>query len=307
MIRKVSLVGIGAVGSIYAWRLSNFLGKDQVQVMVDTERKSRYIQDGVFLNNQRIDFNFCTPDEACGPVDLIIIATKNHHLKNAAQLISNQVGPDTAIMSLLNGLDSEDYLTKCFGKQHILYGFTTAMDSTRSQNQISFTKEGIIHFGEYDNSMTPRVESICSLFKQAQIAYKVTEDIHREMWAKFMVNVSINTISAITGANYGACATIPVLQQLIVDTQREVVALAHAKGIVGLDDSYIERYQKIFASLEPSGKTSMLQDVEAGRPTENEWFCKTASRFGRETEVTTPLCDVLGKLMEGMEIIKSWS
>lgn len=307
MIRNVTVVGIGAVGGIYAWRLSNFLGKDRVQVMVDAERKSRYAQDGIFLNGQRIDFNYRTPEEASGPADLILIATKNHHLENAVKLISNQVGPDTAILSLLNGLDSEAYLTKFFGKKHVLYGFTTAMDSTRSQNQISFTKEGIIHFGEFDNSTTTRVESICSLFNQAQIAFKITEDIHREMWAKFMVNVSINTISAIAGANYGACATIPALKQLIVDTQREVVALAHAKGIVGLDDTYIDRYQKIFASLEPSGKTSMLQDMEAGRPTENEWFCKTASRFGRETGVPTPLCDILGKLMEGMEIIKSWS
>jgi 2-dehydropantoate 2-reductase len=305
MIRNVSLVGIGAVGSIYAWRLSNFLGRDHVQVMVDPQRKSRYAQDGIFLNNQRIDFNYCTVDEVSGPVDLIIVATKNHHLKNAAELISNQVGPETAILSLLNGLDSEEYLASLFGKEHVLYGFTTAMDSTRIQNQISFTKEGIIHFGESDNSLTPRVDSICSLFKQAQVAYKVTEDIHREMWAKFMVNVSINTISAIAGANYGACATIPALRQLIIDTQREVVALAQAKGIVGLDDTYIDRYQKIFASLEPSGKTSMLQDIEAGRPTENEWFCKTASRFGRETGIPTPLCDILGRLMEGMETIRS--
>ncbi|PKL13679.1 MAG: ketopantoate reductase family protein, partial [Spirochaetae bacterium HGW-Spirochaetae-8] len=65
-----------------------------------------------------------------------------------------------------------------------------------------------------------------------------------------------------------------------------------------------ERYQKIFASLEPSGKTSMLQDRESGRLTENPWFCKRASAIGNELGIPTPLCDMLGNLLEAIETIQ---
>ncbi|MHC1691451.1 MAG: ketopantoate reductase family protein [Sphaerochaetaceae bacterium] len=304
MIKTVSVIGIGAVGAIYAWRLSNLLGNRQVRVIVDQARRQRYISEGIYLNGKPVDFQYVTPDEPVPPADLILIATKNHHLPEATRQIKNHVGPGTTILSLLNGIDSEDYLSGIFGEDHLLWSFATALDSTRSGNHIDFSNEGIIFFGEKDNSRTERIEAIERLFNTAHIQCKVPQDIHTELWAKFMVNVSINTISAITRGTYGDCSTIASIKELIVGTQREVIALAKAKGIVGLDEAYIDRYQKIFASLEPSGKTSMLQDIEAGRPTENAWFCRKASALGRQLGVPTPLCDVLGTLAEAAQEVQ---
>jgi len=304
MIKTVSIIGIGAVGAIYALRLTTLLGKQQVRVIVDPLRMARYRQDGLYLNGERADFQLITPDQQVAPADLIILATKNHHLHEASQMISSHIGEHTAILSLLNGIDSEDYLTQLYGETQVLYGFTTALDSTREGNHIHFTNEGIIFLGEKNNSMTSRLKAIGSLFTAANIQNRIPDDIHLELWAKFMVNVSINTISAITSATYGQCAHIPAIKQMIIATQREVIALAEAKGIRGLDESYIDRYQKIFASLEPSGKTSMLQDRESGRLTENPWFCKRASAIGKELGIPTPLCDMLGNLLEAIETIQ---
>ncbi|HCG63933.1 MAG: hypothetical protein A2Y31_08335 [Spirochaetes bacterium GWC2_52_13] len=304
MIRTVSVIGIGAVGAIYAWRLSEFLGYDHVRVIVNQERQTRYMAEGMVLNGSRVDFNFVTPQMQVEPADLILLATKNHHLEQAIEDIQGHVGPETMILSLLNGIDSEAMLEARFGPEHVLYGFTTVLDSTRVGTRIDFSTEGIIYFGEKRNTRTVRIETLAELFTCAKINHVVPENIERELWAKFMVNVSINTISAITRGTYGDCAHIPAIRDLIVDTQREVVALAQKAGIEGLGDAYIEKYQKVFASLEYDGKTSMLQDVEAGRPTENKWFCVRASKLGKELGVPTPLIDVLGRIADGAEAVQ---
>ncbi|MCK9286468.1 MAG: ketopantoate reductase family protein [Sphaerochaetaceae bacterium] len=302
-ISEVSVIGLGAVGAIYAWRLSEYLGYQHVRVVVDKHRKERYEADKIFLNGNQIHFNYVTPEERCTCADLVLIATKNMHLEKAIDAIASHIGESTMVLSLLNGLDSEALLTQRFSAQNVLYGFTTALDATRDKNRIYFSNEGIIVFGENDNVLSPRICAIQKLFDQSHIKNNIPKDIHLEMWAKFMVNVSINSISAITRATYGQCATITSIRTLIIGAQREVIALAHASGIKGLDEQYIEHYQKVFASLEPSGKTSMLQDVEAKRMSENQWFCLKASQLGRVLNIPTPICDTLGALLAGIDAI----
>jgi 2-dehydropantoate 2-reductase len=304
MVKRVSIIGIGAVGAIYAWRLSQQLGFPNVRVVVDQERLQRYQSGGIFLNGEKVDYNYVTPDERVDLADLVIIATKNHHLEVATEMIKGHVGEKTILLSLLNGIDSEQLLSEKFGAEKVLYGFTTALDSTRVGNKIDFSTEGIIYFGEKDNSKSPRVESLIELFNGAKIAYNNPENIERELWAKFMVNVSINTISAITRGTYGDCANIRAIKELIIKAQHEVITLAKAVGIEGLDTSYITKYQKIFASLEYEGKTSMLQDIEAGRMTENSAFCLRASQLARQYGVETPTVDLLGQILEGCEAVQ---
>jgi 2-dehydropantoate 2-reductase len=305
MIKKVSVIGIGAVGAIYAWRLSDHLGYENVRVIVGNDRLKRYTSSKISLNGTTIDYQFVFPDMQVEPADLLIIATKNHHLPQAIEDCAAHVGPKTTIISLLNGIDSERMLAQRFGEEKVLYAFTTALDSTRQGTRIDFSTEGIIYFGEKNNKDSERLQEMARLFTQAKIAFQIPENIERELWAKFMVNVSINTVSAITRATYGDCASIPAIKAMIIDTQREVIALAKAKGVVGLDESYIEKYQKIFASLEYYGKTSMLQDIEAGRTTENDFFCVRASELGRELGVPTPLIDALGRLAAGSEAVQA--
>lgn len=304
MIRTVSVIGIGAVGAIYAWRLSESLGYENVRVIVDNDRLERYQTAGIYLNGERIDYQFVTPTTKVEPADLLIIATKNPQLPQAIEDCAHHVGPKTTILSLLNGIDSEHILAQRFGAEKILYAFTTALDSTRMGTRIDFSTEGIIYLGERDNTTSPRILAIAELFTAAKITFQIPENIERELWSKFMVNVSINTISAITRGTYGDCASIEEIKSLIIDTQREVIALAKAMGINGLDESYIDKYQKIFASLEYQGKTSMLQDMESGRPTENHWFCVRASELGRELGISTPLIDVLGRIAAGSEAVQ---
>ena len=93
-IASVSIVGLGAVGAVVASRLTSFLGKANVQCIVDAERKARCERDGIFINGVKQDFNYLTPEDAV-PADLIIIATKNLQLGEVLESIRTSVGTHT--------------------------------------------------------------------------------------------------------------------------------------------------------------------------------------------------------------------
>ena len=102
-IKTVGLIGLGAVGALYAERL--LASGAQLRVIVDETRKLRYEAEGVFVNGVRVDFPYATPKDAA-PVDLLIIATKAGGLREAMETASGFVGEKTLIVSLINGVTS---------------------------------------------------------------------------------------------------------------------------------------------------------------------------------------------------------
>jgi len=295
---NITLIGCGAVGALYGLKLHNLLGKEHVCFLVDEQRKQRYERDGIFLNGERAPFHYCTPEEA-QPADLVILATKNHHLEDAIELMRSSIGPDTAVLSLLNGIESEQILASEFGQDKVLYSFAVGLNSTHTGNTITYTVEGRIVFGEKDNKRSIRVAAIADLFEKAGIAYLVPEDIQLEMWNKFMLNTTYNTISSLLFATYADFDQGAVLElaRLIC---KEVQMVAAKEGVL-LPDSLIEQNHRIVCSLGSEGKTSMCQDMEAGRRTENQWFCGTVIKLGEKHGVSTPTCQALSLLVQAKE------
>ncbi|HPE94156.1 MAG TPA: ketopantoate reductase family protein, partial [Sphaerochaeta sp.] len=250
------------------------------------------------LNGQRAPFRYCTPEEA-KPADLIILATKNHHLEDAIGLMRSSIGPDTAILSLLNGIESEQILAAEFGQEKVLYSFAVGLNSTHTGNAITYTAEGRIVFGEKDNKVSRRVTAIADLFEKAGISYLVPEDIQLEMWNKFMLNTTYNTISSLLYATYSDFDQSAVLElaHLIC---KEVQMVAAKEGVL-LPDSLIEQNHRIVCNLGSEGKTSMCQDMEAGRKTENAWFCGTVIKLGEKHGIATPTCKALSLLVQAKE------
>lgn len=297
-MKQITIIGCGAVGALYGLRLHNLLGTEHVCFAMDTDRKKRYEETGLLINNERSSFRYVTHDEL-QVSDLVIIATKNHHLEEAISLIQGAVGPSTALLSLLNGIDSEKRLAEEFGQEHVLYGFAVGLNSTHIGNTITYTKEGKIVLGEHDNQDSERLQKICSLFEKAGIAYTVPEDIHVEQWNKFMLNTTYNTLSSLLEATYGDLDQAPIWM-LAQQISKEVQAVARRENVI-LPDELIEKNHAIITSLGFEGKTSMCQDLQAKRPTENSWFCKTVIRLGEKHQIPTPTCRILSALVEAKE------
>ena len=301
-IASVSIIGLGAVGAVVASRLTSFLGKANVQCIVDAERKERCERDGIFINGVKQDFNYVMPEDAVS-VDLIIIATKNLQLGEALESIRNAVGENTLIMALCNGIQSERDTAAIYGEERVLYSFIIGISSIHEKNQIRCPVEGRIVFGEKDNKKTDRVKAIEELFAKAEIGSEVPENIHLEQWKKFLLNVVFNTLSALCRAPYGAFSA-PVMSRLARSAGSEVIAVAQSEG-VPLTQTMFEDTLSLIIGLDAHGKTSMLQDFEAGRKSENAWFCGTVNKLGKAHGIPTPVCTLLEALVEGTEATRN--
>ena len=301
-IASVSIIGLGAVGAVVASRLTSFLGKANVQCIVDAERKERCERDGIFINGVKQDFNYVMPEDAVS-VDLIIIATKNLQLGEALESIRNAVGENTLIMALCNGIQSERDTAAIYGEERVLYSFIIGISSIHEKNQIRCPVEGRIVFGEKDNKKTDRVKAIEELFAKAEIGSEVPENIHLEQWKKFLLNVVFNTLSALCRAPYGAFSA-PVMSRLARSAGSEVIAVAQAER-VPLTQTMFEDTLSLIIGLDAHGKTSMLQDFEAGRKSENAWFCGTVNKLGKAHGIPTPVCTLLEALVEGTEATRN--
>ncbi len=300
-MKQVTIIGRGALGAMYGLRLHHLLGKENVCFLADEQRKKRYAEEKLYLNGEPVEFTYVDPTDATVS-DLVIIATKNLHLEEAVQNIAKAVGRSTTILSLLNGIDSEERLSQVYGEEHVIYGFAVGLNPTYIGNRINFSEEGKIIFGEKDNSKSERIEAICSLFQRASIDHAVPKDIRLELWKKFMLNTAFNTLSALCRATYGDLRQDSI-RTLAWKTSKEVQAVGQKEGVF-LTDAMIEENYRIVTSLGFEGKTSMCQDMEAGRKTENNWFCSAVVRLGEKYGIPTPTCELLSLLVEASEEVQ---
>jgi 2-dehydropantoate 2-reductase len=298
-INKVYISGLGAIGGAYGSRIFD-AEPACLTVIADSERVARYKESGISINNKMYLFNYITPEAGGDIADLVIIAVKHHQLNQSICDIRNFVGDDTVIIALLNGIVSEDMIAGKYGMDKILHSFAVGTDAVRVGTEISFGNIGKIVFGSKDKSGKDKEMAVREFFDRVGIPYNIPEDIIRELWWKFMMNVGINQVSAILKADYSVFQNIAEARELLESASLEVVAIAEKAGIaISRDD--ISKYMTIINTLSPSGKTSMLQDIEAHRKTEVDIFSKTVIELGKKYGVATPVNDMLFRMIRTLE------
>jgi len=288
-IKRVHFIGLGAIGLKYAARIHD-VDPALVRVIASPARIARLQATPPTVNGSPYHFEYLRPDEpaADGPADLIFVAVKWRHLSEALDDMRGFVGDNTAIISLMNGIASEEVIAREFGRERVIYA-NVYMDAVRSGHAVTYRDIGRIVFGEENNTVvSPRVQAIEALFAKAHIPSTVPADMLRAHWAKFMLNVGINQASAVLRAPYGTFRTNPHARELMVAAAREVLEISRRAG-VGLDESDVERFLAIIDSVDPAGKTSMLQDVEGHRETEVDIFAGTVVDLGERYGVPTPV------------------
>jgi len=299
-LSRIYISGLGAVGAMYSGKLID-MDPNCLKVIASEERIRRYTENGVTINGRPYPFEYVRPEDGDHSADLIIIAVKQHHLEQSINDISRFVGGNTIILSLLNGITSEEIIGQRFGMDKVLYAFCVGNDTMREGTHIRYTNIGSIVFGEKTNKeLSEKVTRVKELFDRAGIPYVIPEDMLREQWWKFMLNVGINQVSAVLRAPYRVFQEVPEAMELLFMASREVIQLSRKLGInLGEDD--LEKCVPIIKRLDPKGKTSMLQDVEAGRKTEVEIFDGTVVELGRNYGVDTPVNDMLYRMIRALE------
>lgn len=298
-IESVSLVGLGAIGAAYGSRLHNKMN-ESFRVVANQRRIEKYSSNGVKVNGDIYHFNYITPEAKADPADLVIFTVKNAELPQAIKDVKHHIGPNTIILSLLNGISSEDEIYSVVQSEHILHSVSVEIDAVRDNNEIRFSTLGRIVFGDKSNTLSDDVLAVKELFDRAGIDYTISENILHTMWWKFMMNVGINQTSAVLKAPYGVFQTLPIAYEWAESAMREVVNLSQKTG-ANLTEEDIKGFWPILNNLSPEGKTSMLQDVEAGRKTEVEHFGGKVCELGRKYGVLTPVNEQLYQIIRIIE------
>ena len=145
-IRTSALIGLGALGILFGRKMPG------VQVIADEARIARYAAQPVVCNGEECRFSYVTPAQG-KPVDLLLVAVKATVLDQAIADMKNFVGPDTVILSVLNGITSEEHIETAYPGR-TLWSVAIGMDATRSGRTLVFNQAGKIQFGERDGAMT---------------------------------------------------------------------------------------------------------------------------------------------------------
>ena len=292
-IRKVGIVGAGALGVLMGKNLSAALGKENVVFIADPERVRKYEENGLYSNGERCDFTY-TSTPVSGPVDLIIFALKIYNLEAALPMVKPFVHEDTILMSVMNGISSEQIIGEALGADRIIYSVALDMDAVKVGNHLSYVRPGLYRIGEADGSFSERLNAVARLFDKAGIKYEIKSNIYYELWSKLMLNTGVNQVLAVLGD--GMYRIIHENQfnsrQTMRDAMEEVRILAAKEG-VSIADEDIDKWYTIIDGLKSDGMPSMVQDLRAGRETEVELFAGTIKRLGKKHNIPTPVNDWL--------------
>ncbi|MFH1983243.1 MAG: 2-dehydropantoate 2-reductase [Pseudomonadota bacterium] len=300
-IKSIAIIGAGAMGAAYAAMFID-AGGFSVSFIASGERYRRLTQSPMTVNGKPYRIPVVDPKKAPSPAHLIIVALKHHHMAGALNDIKALAGPESIILSVMNGLESEEIIGAACGMDKMVTAIAVGIDAVREAGRFTFASPGKILFGAgpgggKDPSRLARLQAALN---QAGIANEIPAHMQRTLWWKFMINVGINQASAVLRAPYGVFQRVPDAAALMTALMREVVALAQAIGIA-LDEKAIDDWRAILPTLSPAGKTSMLQDIEAGRKTEVEIFAGKVVSIGRELKIPTPVNETILQIIRVME------
>lgn len=297
-IQSVAVLGAGAVGSYVIWGLSH--KKDiRLGVIAEGERADRLKKGGCRINDEVYRPEVWSPQEA-EDVDLLIVSLKYGSLPEALESIKTIVGEHTTVMSLMNGVDSEELIAEQVGDDRVLRSLIKVA-SHKEEKGYYFNPEttlGII-FGELAAPFdSERVQAIESLFADTGIHFRSTEFIREEIWGKFRLNICNNLPQAILGAGVGCYSDSTHMKAISDGLRRELEQIALAKGI---DMSKMAGTSGRGSAVPASARYSTLQDLDAGCHTEIDMFSGALMRMGEELGIPTPYNEYTYHMIKALE------
>lgn len=294
-IKNILICGIGAVGSIYADKIQSY-SPDNLRILVDKSRLERYQKSPIVFNGKELNFSYVLPENRDFKADLIIIATKFDGLPEAVKNIKNFVDNDTVILSLLNGVTSEQIIAKEYGWDKLLLSYFIGHSAMRDGRFITQDGVGEIVFGSKNDNKINELR-VKEFFDRVGIDYNIPEDMERALWLKYMMNVSTNQPSAILRMTFGEMQSSEKFMELAIKLMKEVQSVAKAEGVKNTGNMIDEALES-FSKMIPDGKTSMFQDVLAKRKTEVDMFAGTMIEFGKKHNIPTPYNQIMKELLD---------
>lgn len=295
----VTIIGMGALGILYGDLFVKSLGRDAVTFLGDEGRIERYRREGVFCNGEKCDFRMKSCAE---PSDLLIFAVKGTALSKAMEAAESAVGNDTIILSLLNGISSEEILGRHFKNGHIIHCIAQGMDAVKLGNKLTYSHKGELRIGTPDEEKKPYLRRAEAILEKAKIPYAAEEDILHRLFSKWMLNVGVNQVIMVMEGTYGTIQKPGEARELTLAAMEEVFRISERAG-AGIVRKDIEDYMALVDTLNPEGMPSMRQDGLARRYSEVDFFAGTviekAGEYGLEAPVNQMLYERIKEIEAG--------
>ncbi|RZT27696.1 ketopantoate reductase [Kribbella sp. VKM Ac-2569] len=294
---RIGIVGAGGVGGYFGARLAA-AGQD-VAFVARGKHLEALKADGLVVRSPAGDLQLPVqatnaPAEV-GPVDYVLTCVKTWQLPEAIDTIRPLVGPDTAIVTVQNGVEAPDQIAEIYGRDAVLPGAAEVIAYVESPGVIRHLGNGKLNFGEWDNTATPRTGLLRDAFVAAGLQATVPEDIWAALWTKFLSVVPGGGLGTATGAGYGVLRTHPATRRLLTEATTEIRDIALARGI-RLAEDVVPRTLAWVDQLPADGTTSLQRDLIAGRPSELDAWTGAVVRLGDESGVPTPVNTFLFEL-----------
>ena len=286
-IKTVAIVGMGALGLMYGEHIQKAAGPDRVCFLLDEGRMERYRDYSFSVNGEAVQFSMVSAAKA-KPVDLVIVATKYNGLRDAMQVMEKAVDEHTVIISVLNGISSEEILGEQFRKENIVPCVALGMDAMRDGQSLSYCNKGSLRLGIVEEKQRPALEAVTEFFDRISMPYGVEEDIMHAMWGKFMLNVGINQTCMVYDTTYSGALAEDAAREDMFAAMHEVLTIAEAERITLTEEDFAY-YVNIIRRLNPQGYPSMRQDALAHRPSEVEMFAGTVCRIAARHGIAVPV------------------
>lgn len=301
---KVAVVGAGAMGSLFGGYLCA-AGHEVWLVDTWAEHIAAIREAGLRIVEPSGEEKVVRPHAVAdagvvGPCELVLVFVKSYHTAEVAGALGPLLGPGTVVLTLQNGLGNVDVLAEKVPRSMLLAGTTGQGANVLGPGRIHHAGSGETVLGELEGAITERLQRLVGVFDGAGLPASASTNVQGLIWTKLLVNVAINPLTAILRVRNGELLEIPETVELMKDAVTEAVLVAERAGVgLSCDDpwAHVEEVTRRTGK----NRSSMLQDVEAGRRTEIDVINGAVVREGMRVGVPTPVNLVLTRLVRALE------
>ena len=296
---STAIVGKGALGLLYADIITTHDPKHEVFFVMDNARYERHRNEHVVINDVPCTFTTLPLDQA-KKADLVLVATKTTGLIDALDIIEPLLKPDTLVVSVLNGITSEEYLAQRFGWDRVVPCVAQGMDAMRFGSTMTYSQLGALHIGRFEQTSAKSYERLRAMFDVLGIPSVEEADIRYRMWAKFLLNVGLNQTCAVYNYTYADVLKEGEANRVMIAAMREVLALAQAEQ-VALTEAELNHMVGLISTLDPQATPSMGQDRINHNLSEVDEFAGEVIRRAEKHNLLVPTNRYLYDCMKRIE------
>jgi 2-dehydropantoate 2-reductase len=305
-MRKIALLGVGAMGSLFAGRLAPYadismIGRWPAQLAALQTAGVRLCHANGSDTVHRV---LATNDvRAVGQVDVILVLVKSYQTEQAARQAGQLLSPHGVVVTLQNGLGNLDRIAAVVGADRATLGVTAQGAMLMAPGVVRDTGAGPIHVALPVHAaplMATGLQWLVDLLRQADFTVHVVTEADGLLWGKLAVNAGLNPLTALLRVPNGFVAEHETARAVLWRAATETAAVAQAQGIA-LPYAHAGQYALEVARATAVNHSSMLQDVQRGAPTEIEAICGAVVRAGKAHGVATPVTALLHHLVKMVE------